>query len=111
VVTAAIQLTLAAIVRLSVPPGRAAAAMMAAILVLAAFTAALAALRRRDWTVARLSETDELLEAVAGQRTRLVQGDEQDEAQQDVVRRATSSCPGRRICPWPSSQAYCRAPP
>jgi len=46
------------------------------VLVAAGFTAALAVRRRRVWTSARLSQTDELLEAIAGQRTRLVQGDD-----------------------------------
>ena len=33
--------------------------------------------RRRAWTTARLQQTDELLEAIAGQRTRLIQGDDE----------------------------------
>ena len=75
-VTLTIELGVAAVALASSAPGRAAAIPLSAVLVAAGFTAALAVKRRRAWTSARLSQTDELLEAIAGQRTRLVQGDD-----------------------------------
>ena len=78
-VTLAIELGVAAVALAATPPGRAAAIPLAAVLVAAAATSALAVKRRRAWTSARLSQTDELLEAIAGQRTRLVQGDDDAE--------------------------------
>ncbi len=75
-VTLAIELGVAAVALGSSAPGRAAAIPLSAVLVAAGFTAALVVRRRRVWTSARLSQTDELLEAIAGQRTRLVQGDD-----------------------------------
>jgi len=78
-VTLAIELGVAAVALGSSAPGRAAAIPLSAVLAAAGFTAALAVKRRRAWTSARLSQTDELLEAIAGQRTRLVQGDDDAE--------------------------------
>ena len=75
-VTLAIELGVAAVALAATAPGRAAAIPLAAVLVAAGVTSALAIKRRRAWTRARLSQTDELLEAIAGQRTRLVQGDD-----------------------------------
>ena len=77
--TAAIELSVAAVALLASAPGRAAALPLAAVLVAAGFVAASALRRRRAWASARLSETDELLEAIAGQRTRLIQGDHEVE--------------------------------
>jgi ATP-binding cassette subfamily B protein len=74
-VTLLIELGVAAFALASSAPGRAAAIPLAAVLVAAAVASALAVRRRVAWTSARLSQTDELLEAIAGQRTRLVQGD------------------------------------
>jgi ATP-binding cassette subfamily B protein len=73
--TAAIELSVGAVALLASAPGRAAALPLAAVLVAAGLVAASALRRRRAWSAARLSETDELLEAIAGQRTRLIQGD------------------------------------
>ncbi len=77
--TAAIELSVAAVALLASAPGRVAALPLAAVLVAAGFIAASALRRRRAWAGARLSETDELLEAIAGQRTRLIQGDHEAE--------------------------------
>ena len=78
-VTLAIELGVAAFALARSRPGRAAAIPLAVVLVAAAITATVAVRRRRAWTAARLSQTDELLEAIAGQRTRLVQGDDEAE--------------------------------
>ncbi|CAA9510062.1 MAG: Coenzyme F420-dependent N5,N10-methylene tetrahydromethanopterin reductase and related flavin-dependent oxidoreductases, partial [uncultured Solirubrobacteraceae bacterium] len=77
VVTLAIELGVAAFALASTAPGRAAAIPLGGVLVVAAITTAMAVRRRRAWTTARLSQTDELLEAISGQRTRLVQGDDE----------------------------------
>jgi ABC-type multidrug transport system fused ATPase/permease subunit len=77
VVTLAIELVVAALALAATAPGRAAAVPHVAVLVLAALVSAAAVRRRRAWTAARLSQTDELLEAIAGRRTRLVQGDDE----------------------------------
>jgi ATP-binding cassette, subfamily B, bacterial len=77
VVTLAIELGVAALALAATAPGRAAAIPLAAVLVVAAIVSAIAVRRRRAWTAARLSQTDELLEAIAGRRTRLVQGDDE----------------------------------
>ena len=79
-VTLAIELGVAAVALAASAPGRAAAIPLAAVLVAASVTSAVAVRRRRAWTTARLSQTDELLEAIAGQRTRLVQGDDDAES-------------------------------
>ena len=75
-VTLLIELGVASFALASSAPGRAAALPLLAVLVAAGIASALAVRRRVAWTAARLSQTDELLEAIAGQRTRLVQGDD-----------------------------------
>jgi len=74
-VTLAIELGVAAVALASSAAGRAAAVPLTLVLVAAGVISAIAVGRRRAWTAARLSQTDELLESIAGQRTRLVQGD------------------------------------
>ncbi len=77
-VTVTIELLVAAIaLALSGAPGRAAAIPLAAVLLGAGVATASTVRRRRAWTTARLQQTDELLEAIAGQRTRLIQGDDE----------------------------------
>jgi ATP-binding cassette subfamily B protein len=74
-ITAVIELSVAAVALLLSAPGRTAAIPLALVLVASAVLSAASVQRRRAWTSARLAETDELLEAIAGQRTRLIQGD------------------------------------
>ena len=77
-VTVTIELLVAAFaLALSGAPGRAAAIPLAAVLLGAGVATAITVRRRRAWTTARLQQTDELLEAIAGQRTRLIQGDDE----------------------------------
>ena len=79
-VTAAIELGVGAAALLLSASGGAAAAAIAVVLAAAGVVTATAVRRRRVWANARLAETDELLEAIAGQRTRLVQGDHDAQA-------------------------------
>ncbi|MGI8683372.1 MAG: ATP-binding cassette domain-containing protein [Mycobacteriales bacterium] len=74
-VTLVIELGVAAVALAVTAPGRAAAVPLAAVLLLAGIATVIAVRRRRAWTTARLTQTDDLLEAIAGQRTRLIQGD------------------------------------
>ena len=95
-VTLAIELGVAAVALAATAPGRAAAIPLAAVLVAAGVTSALAVQRRRAWTRARLSQTDELLEAIAGQRTRLVQGDDDAAAARPAAGRLRPARRARR---------------
>ncbi len=79
-VTLAIELAVAGTALALTESGRMAVILLAAVLAVAGVVAAVAVRRRRAWTSARLAQTGELLEAIAGQRTRLIQGD--DEAEQ-----------------------------
>ncbi len=90
--TSLITLAVAAVALLAVAPGRVAAALMLVVLLAGAATAAVAARRRQAWTVARLGETDELLEAIAGQRTRLVQGDDDAAERESRLARYLALC-------------------
>jgi ATP-binding cassette subfamily B protein len=74
-VTAVIELCVGGVALALSASGRAAAGVLAIVLVAAGAVAAVAVRRRRAWAAARLAQTDELLEAIAGQRTRLIQGD------------------------------------
>ena len=74
-ITAVIELAVGAVALLASGPGRVAAIAIAVVLALAAVVARASVRRRQAWTSARLAETDELLESIAGQRTRLIQGD------------------------------------
>ena len=82
--TSLIQLLIGGAALLSVAAGRPAAALLGIVLLAGLGTAALAARRRAAWTTARLGETDELLEAIAGQRTRLVQGDDPNDENREA---------------------------
>lgn len=75
-VTLAIELAVAGVALALTSAGRAAAIPIAAVLIAAAMATTLAVMRRRVWTTARLAQTDDLLEGIAGQRTRLIQGDD-----------------------------------
>ncbi len=78
--TAGVEIAVAFVALLAVAPGRPAAALLALVLLAGSATALHAARQRVAWTTARLGETDELLEAIAGQRTRLVQGGDTGDA-------------------------------
>jgi ABC-type multidrug transport system fused ATPase/permease subunit len=73
VLVAAIELIAALAILAIDPAGRPAAIALACWLVLTAVTAGRYLRRRRSWTEHRLTLTEQLLEAIAGQRTRLVQ--------------------------------------
>ena len=49
-------------------------------------TTAIAVRRRQAWMSARLTETEGLFEAIAGQRTRLIQGDDEIDQRQTRLR-------------------------
>lgn len=75
-VTLAIELAVAGVALALTSAGRAAAIPIAAVLIAATLVTVAAVKRRRLWTTARLAQTDDLLEGIAGQRTRLIQGDD-----------------------------------
>ncbi len=75
-VTLAIELAVAGVALALSSAGRAAAIPITAVLIAATVATVVAVKRRRLWTTARLAQTDDLLEGIAGQRTRLIQGDD-----------------------------------
>ncbi len=79
-VTLVIELCVGAVALAATQAGRAAAVPVLVVLLIAGLLTVLAVRRRRAWTSARLAQTDELLEAIAGQRTRLIQGDDDVDA-------------------------------
>ena len=103
--TAVIELAVGCVALLASAPGRAAALPLAAVLLAAGFVSAAAPRRGRARAGARLAKTDELLEAIAGQRTRLIQGDD------EVEQRARRLDDYERSPPRPTARSPCSPAP